>query len=119
MTIFRSQFDKLAPFSAAFVGGYALHEVVTPDKVDAATIEKHAVDVLGAEATTQLGAAGMFDPAADLSIAFPPAMTDEVSAGAFGSPDTWMHRGDYTDMGVGGGSEGFYFIDSESSYSAF
>lgn len=119
MTILRSRFERLAPFAAAFVGGRAAYEVIAPETVDATAIHAEAANMFGETAANALSEQGVFDPSADMSVAFPAESMQQTFAGGFGPPEPWMHRGDYTDMGVGGGPDGFYFIDSDSSYSAF
>ena len=122
MSDFTSSFDKFAPYLLAVAGQGDESTWIQPDTIDKETLESLAVEYLGSEQAAVLLEAGLLDPLAECSVAFPEAAVQAVtdaSSGSVTSSENWMYRSDITDMGVGGGPEGFYFIDGDSSYSIF
>jgi hypothetical protein len=122
MSVFKSQFEMLEPFSAALLGGHTVDDVALPEGVDAAAIEAAAAALFGPAAAAELAAAGAFEPGAGFEAVagFEPATAAAATAHVdpFAAPESWVHRGDYTDIGVGGGPDGMYVIGDGVSWSS-
>lgn len=113
MSIFTSQFDRVRPVSHAYTGTTGQATWRTPAAVAAAAagglaLVGAAAVATGAEASGD-GWEDAWDAGWDASWApgFDPS-GDELAA-------DWSHHGDYTDAGVGGDEDFFYFIDGDSS----
>lgn len=115
MSIFTSQFDRLRPLSHAYAGTADQTSWRTPAAVAAAG----GLAVLGAAALATAAADGQtagdgweaaWDSGWDAGWSAPGQIPVSPEPGG-----DWSHRGDYTDAGVGGGEDFFYFIDGDSS----
>jgi hypothetical protein len=113
MTIFTSQFDRARPFADAYAGRFDDPAWRPPGAATAtlaaAGLSVVAVGALAATADPDAPAAWGEGWDAGWDTSAPPAeqSTDDGSA--------WMHRGEYTDAGVGGDGDSFYFIDGDAS----
>jgi hypothetical protein len=109
MSIFTSQFDRARRYADAYAG-----ESGDPGWRPAVAVAGLAgagavvVAAAGAEAATGDDWGEGWDAGWDSSSA---------GAGDYSGADdaSWMDRGDYTDAGVGGDDDFFYFIDGDSS----
>jgi hypothetical protein len=103
MPLFSSQFDRARGYSDAYVGPPGDASWRVPAAVAAAGVGALALTAAAVEADGTWGDGwdtGWEAPA-------PEAPADDGSA--------WMDRGDYTDAGVGGDDDFFYFIDGDTS----
>lgn len=115
MPTFASQFDRARPYAAAYAGEPDDPTWRSPAVAAAALAGSAVVGVVGVVA----GAAAV-EAVADSS----PGWGENWDAG-WEAPEpgelgdagggAWTDRGDYTDAGVGGDGESFYFIDGDSS----
>jgi hypothetical protein len=108
MSIFMNQFDRARPYAEAYAGDSGDPSWRTPALAAAAVAGAGLVAVVAADDAEPMWGDGWdagweagSAPAAD------PSGADDGSA--------WMDRGDYTDAGVGGDDDFFYFIDGDSS----
>jgi hypothetical protein len=126
MSIFTSQFDHARGYSGAYAGSSGDPTWRTPAAVAAAA---GGAVVAAAVATEALAGADPEPPEAAGGGGWGEGWGDGWEQGwdAGGLPDgvpgvadddggaAWMDRGDYTDAGVGGDDDFFYFIDGDSS----
>jgi hypothetical protein len=121
MSIFTSQFDHARGYSGAYAGSSGDPTWRTPAAVAAAA---GGAVVAAAVATEALAGADPEPPEAAGGGGWGDGWEQGWDAG--GLPDgvpgvaddggaAWMDRGDYTDAGVGGDDDFFYFIDGDSS----
>jgi hypothetical protein len=135
MSIFTSQFDHARGYSGAYAGSTGDPTWRTPAAVAAAAggavvAAAVAAEALAAEALAAgaLAGADPEPPEAAGGDGWGEGWGDGWDQGwdAGGFPDgvpevaddggaAWMDRGDYTDAGVGGDEDFFYFIDGDSS----
>jgi hypothetical protein len=137
MSIFSSQFDRARPFADAYAGGSQDPDWRTP----AAATALVGAGLVGLTAAAALTDGSAADPAAAGEATAPEAFEGagetgaatwdagwdegwdtgwgEGYAGDACAPEAdgaaWLDRGDYTDAGVGGDNDFFYFIDGDSS----
>jgi hypothetical protein len=123
MSIFSSQFDRARPFADAYAGGSQDPDWRTP----AAAAALIGAGLVGLTAAAALAHGEAFEGAGETGAATWDAGWGEGwdagwgegYAGDAGAPEAdgaaWLDRGDYTDAGVGGDHDFFYFIDGDSS----
>ena len=125
MSVFRSQFTRARQFTDAYAGSTEDSGLRTP-AVAAALLGAGLVGVAAVAAASDgdaPGAAETADGAAETGAAWgegwESGWTGGYAGGVLSDPaadgDAWMDRGDYTDAGVGGDGDFFYFIDGDSS----
>lgn len=137
MSTFDSQFDRTRPYAAAYAGEPDDPTWRSPAVAAAALAGTAAagvavvgVAVIGAAAATASDAEATPDAAPAWGEGWDAGWGDGWGGGwdaghagrdapaPDGSGDAggaWLERGDYTDAGVGGDGESFYFIDGDSS----
>lgn len=127
MSIFSSQFSRAHPYRDAYAGDARDSRWRTPAGLAG------GVGVAGAVAAGAVVAAAAATPAGEQLAGDPPEVGGETwgegwdsgwDTGTAGAADAgtgdadagaWMDRGDYTDAGVGGDDDFFYFVDGDSS----
>jgi transcription elongation factor len=106
MSIFRSQFDRARPYAQAYAGDSGDPSWRTP-ALAAAAVAGAGVVAIAAAGETEPGWGDGWDAGWEAPAVDPGGGSDDGSA--------WLDRGDYTDAGVGGDDDFFYFIDGDSS----